>query len=735
LRAPTARRHSQLGDRPEIGAAIFDTLEELEAMGDPGEPSEDLPTMPRGESAFEALPTLEAIRIARDDEEAPPRRGVVARPSALGYALVERLGVSDGFEFFVGVDEAERRAIIKSALAGDGYDLRRRRLLDEADLALGLGSEAVTRGYGAGEDERGTHLAYEHVDGTSLERASARLRQRGEAFPFELCASITRAVASAISTLHAARTGLVLEDVLPAHIMVDRSGVVKLALFAFRLFGRSRPNARPMDAAYLAPERIMRSGSDPRTDVYSAGVLLFELASGRGCYSGLETRQVVAKVMHGGLPLRSLEREGVPRPLIDIVARATAHEPGDRFESAEALKDELDAWIDRSPDDFGPETLARFFDRQGLFDGDVAAPAGRFETILEVSPFGEDATEMIDAPRARRPTDFGDTLSAVVIREEIESPPVRSSPDVQPPPAPQALPPATQPPPPVDSQAERAASRRRAKAGGPALPVRDPSSPRIEPPVRVDETTFRLEVEPPPEPPFPAPSRPILVDARSRVELVPARPPVLGRPDRPRARKVGFRTLVVAAALSGATTATVAVLSSEDALGGRVIGVEVLPVPASPAFDAATDRMSVVIGSAPAAERGILEIDTAPPVRVFRGNELVGRTPIAIEVAAGPHELRFVEQSGGLATTRRYAVEPGKVTVDRIRFEKSVLEIEAPEGARLYLDQRYLGRAPVDRVEVFEGRHLLEVVAGQDTFADRLDVGPSQRIHYRVEVP
>ena len=382
---------------------------------------------------------VQGIRDTLVDEEANPTQET-HRPTHAGHLLVKKLGCIEGYDLYLGDKPyfgISRRAIIKTAARrSPGYQTKRRRLLEEARIASVFHHPNLAPLLDAGEDDEGTHLVFDHVDGTNLSRACSAMRVRNEAFPFELCAWITNEVLRGAGYAHLLRHDdgtslrLVLRDLVPANVLVSTNGQIKLATFALPLVPHgddARPH--PDAAAYLAPERIARDRCDGRADVYAAGVLLFELLFGRACYHGHRTREVIQKVMHSGIPIALLAAEGVPEDLVEMVKRATARRPEDRYESAPAFARELSDWLERSDQSATPSTVARFFDRQGLFDED-AKPV-KLREVLD-----HDATTRAISVKERHDTErcsmeavfektleqeepIQETLSALILREEI----------------------------------------------------------------------------------------------------------------------------------------------------------------------------------------------------------------------------------------------------------------------------------------------------------------------------
>jgi serine/threonine protein kinase len=369
-------------------------------------------------SDFEVLPTVET-----------------ELPLHAGHRLAKRLGSHDGYELHLGDKPyfgVSRRAVIKTApRRSPGYLLKRRRLVEEGRILGALRHPNLIALLEATEDERGTHLVFEHLEGVSLERATALLRGRNEALPFELCVFIVTEVLRGMSCAHVLRDDdgsplrLVLREIVPGNVLVARTGHVKLATFAFPLAPHGdAPRPHPHAPAYLAPERIARRRYDARADVYSAGMLLFELLFGRPRGAG-------QKASAAG----ELEQEGAPGALVEVVSRATEPRPEDRYQSASAMARDLLRWLQDAEHHTAPATVAKFFERQGLFDRGAVRPSSRkavplsavleedatVKTIepIEVEPAKEEPAK--EEPAKEEPPN--ETLSAVIIFEELEPPP------------------------------------------------------------------------------------------------------------------------------------------------------------------------------------------------------------------------------------------------------------------------------------------------------------------------
>jgi len=169
------------------------------------------------------------------------------------------------------------------------------------------------------------------------------LRERG-ALPPALAVSIMEPVLGALAAAH--RAGLVHRDVKPENILLSDDGAVKVADFGLaRAIEADQSSTRTGlmmgTVAYCPPEQISRGSADARSDVYSAGVVLFELLTGSAPYRGDSAMAVAYQHVHSDVPPPSTRRAGIPAQLDEIVLRATSRDPAGRPLDAGAMLAEL----------------------------------------------------------------------------------------------------------------------------------------------------------------------------------------------------------------------------------------------------------------------------------------------------------------------------------------------------------------------------------------------------------
>ncbi|HEY6744787.1 MAG TPA: Stk1 family PASTA domain-containing Ser/Thr kinase [Mycobacteriales bacterium] len=239
----------------------------------------------------------------------------------------------------------DRRVAVKvmaPALAHDPAFTER--FVREARTAARLSHPNAVAVFDQGAEEtaagRVVFLVMELVPGSTLREV---LRRRGRLRPDEAI-SVLEPVLAALAAAH--RAGLVHRDVKPENVLLSTDGTVKVVDF-----GLARAVAAPSTStqtgvvlgtvAYVSPEQVARGTSDARTDVYSAGILLFELLTGAPPYGGDSALAVAYRHVHDDVPAPSTRVPGIAPALDELVLRATRREPGGRPADAGAFLAEL----------------------------------------------------------------------------------------------------------------------------------------------------------------------------------------------------------------------------------------------------------------------------------------------------------------------------------------------------------------------------------------------------------
>jgi eukaryotic-like serine/threonine-protein kinase len=212
----------------------------------------------------------------------------------------------------------------------------------EAQLLARVSDPGIVQIFDVGQAEEGLYFVTELVEGESL---SARLKRGGRLTPWEAC-DIAEQLCRALEHAHAEH--IVHRDIKPANVLISGRGQVKVGdLGIARLAEGSTDGGTATIVGtprYMAPEQANGQPVTPATDVYSAGIVLYEMLAGRTPFGGESAVEIALQhVQMEPPPLPS----GTPRSLEGVVRNALAKDPADRYQSAVAMADALARARDR----------------------------------------------------------------------------------------------------------------------------------------------------------------------------------------------------------------------------------------------------------------------------------------------------------------------------------------------------------------------------------------------------
>ncbi len=287
------------------------------------------------------------------------------------YTLLERIAVGGMAEVWKarmrGVEGFQKTVAIKRILPHmtDNAEFVGM-FIDEAKLAAQLTHPNIVHIYDLGKIGRDYYIAMEYVDGKDLRSLLNAGRRKGTPLPLSLSLLIAARVASALDYAHRKRDfedrelGLVHRDVSPQNVLLTGEGDVKLCDFgiakAVSKVGQTQMGALKGKLQYMSPEQAWGRPVDGRSDVFSLGTVLFEMVTGERLFTGDSEMSVLEAVRQGRTRLPSQVDPSVPRAVDEIVARALAIDPQDRFQNAGEMKQRLEA------------ALASLFPSTGLAD-------------------------------------------------------------------------------------------------------------------------------------------------------------------------------------------------------------------------------------------------------------------------------------------------------------------------------------------------------------------------------
>jgi eukaryotic-like serine/threonine-protein kinase len=258
------------------------------------------------------------------------------------YRIVRKLGAGGMANVYLAEDqELGRRVAIKilnERHANDDQFVERFRR--EAKNAAALTHPNIVSIYDRGEAEGTYYIAMEYLDGRSLKEL---IVSRGPA-PVNVALEYARQILAALRFAH--RHGIVHRDIKPHNVLVDAEGRLKVTDFGIARAGASQMTEAGSivgTAQYLSPEQAHGANVDQRSDLYSLGVVLYELLTGTAPFHGDTPVEIAMKhLSHAPEPPSAL-RPDIPQELDWVVTRALAKDPEDRYQSAE----EMDADLER----------------------------------------------------------------------------------------------------------------------------------------------------------------------------------------------------------------------------------------------------------------------------------------------------------------------------------------------------------------------------------------------------
>jgi serine/threonine-protein kinase len=220
----------------------------------------------------------------------------------------------------------------------------RRMFLDEARLAARIRHPNVVPTLDVLVDDNEIILVMEYVHGESLFGLRRAARERRESIPLGISTAILVSVLHGLHAAHEAKSEngeplhIVHRDVSPQNVLVGADGAVRVLDFGVAKAIQSRPDARPGTLkgkfSYMAPEVVRGEAVTRQADIFAAGVVLWELVTGKKLFAGANEQERMLKVLAGNYPAPSQVKSDVPAVIDRITSRALHPDPASRYASA-----------------------------------------------------------------------------------------------------------------------------------------------------------------------------------------------------------------------------------------------------------------------------------------------------------------------------------------------------------------------------------------------------------------
>ncbi|HEY4185893.1 MAG TPA: protein kinase [Polyangia bacterium] len=273
------------------------------------------------------------------------------------YRITERVASGGMAEVFRGVAESlqgfRKNIAIKRVLPALTQNKKFVAMfLDEARLSLGLQHANIVQVFDIGHSEDTYFIVMEYVDGVDLKALLEWRRRMGKRLPMAVSLNIVNEICKGLSYAHEllnAETGrplgIVHRDVSPPNVLISKQGEVKVVDFglakASSQIETTDPGVVKGKMSYLSPEAARGEEVDSRSDIFSVGILLYELLTGKRLFYGETDYQTVELVRNARIPPIKAQNPEVEQELEDIVRKTLAKNREDRFQSANDLQDAL----------------------------------------------------------------------------------------------------------------------------------------------------------------------------------------------------------------------------------------------------------------------------------------------------------------------------------------------------------------------------------------------------------
>ena len=293
--------------------------------------------------------------------------------------------------------------VVRSFLANDSQFVQM--FIAEARLVSRLNHANVVQIFDFGKHGESFYLAMEYVRGASLWDLRKRCRENGVPFPPTLAAEVGAQVARGLQYAHALmengqRLGVVHRDVTPHNVLLSFDGAVKLTDFgiAKATTTQTAPGMLKGKFAYMSPEQSRGEKVDARTDIFALGIVLWELLTGGRLFDGDSDLAVLRAVQDTLIPPPQRLNPDVPPELSEVVMKALARPPAERFQTAFEMEKALANYVLRTAQSVDDSSVSLFLGQ--LYKEEIDAPPDAGPSAAETADddFGNGDTRFRPRP-------------------------------------------------------------------------------------------------------------------------------------------------------------------------------------------------------------------------------------------------------------------------------------------------------------------------------------------------
>ncbi len=264
------------------------------------------------------------------------------------YEILKIIGEGGMANVYLAQDIILERKVAVKVLRGDLASDEKfvRRFQREALAASSLNHPNVVQMYDVGEDNGDFYIVMEYIEGRTLKQL---IKRRGK-LTFSEVIDIMLQLTEGMSHAHDAY--IIHRDIKPQNILILDNGLVKITDFGIAMALNSaqltQTNSVMGSVHYLPPEQASGKGSTIKSDVYSLGILMYELLTGNLPFKGENAVEIALKHMKDPLPSLRREIDELPQSIENIIIKATAKNPKNRYNNAREMYDDLKTCLDKN---------------------------------------------------------------------------------------------------------------------------------------------------------------------------------------------------------------------------------------------------------------------------------------------------------------------------------------------------------------------------------------------------
>ncbi len=343
------------------------------------------------------------------------------------YELLKLLATGGMAELFLAKQTAlegfEKVVVVKRILEHLAEDEEFVKMfLDEARIAAKLSHPNIVQIYDLGKSNDSHYIVMEYVSGRNVQHLIQKLDETGETMPIEHSLRIVAGVCDGLYYAHSRKDydgqplNIVHRDISPQNILVSFGGGVKLVDFgiakASTQLAQTRAGVLKGKYAYMSPEQVRGSAIDHRSDIFSVGLVMYEMLTGQRAFER-DTSLKTLKAIVQEKPLNPKElRPDLPDGVIKLLSRALEKKPERRYPDAQSFQLAIEDYLEQSPKKSNAVRLSRYmydvFDDELNAEGGTMVVQGIGEVIIPTGHEGKDLK-----PRVQEEVDH-QTLSAVL---------------------------------------------------------------------------------------------------------------------------------------------------------------------------------------------------------------------------------------------------------------------------------------------------------------------------------